>query len=172
MPPYNQRDHLGRFTKSGAPIPDAEGQGDTSAYENVDALSARPGTDPEAFPSFVQAYPDHEVPGLSYDPSHGGYQRRIPHRHVVVVDTQTGQEMAYKIDHEVRGLDTYLGGGDLRADMHLQAGGHDPLISSLMARPGDDSGKYMSHELTDHVNTDPTHTSWPGEVGRPLRERP
>ena len=105
----------GRFTTSGAPI-----DGDNTMYENV--LS--PSSDPrgEHDEPIGTVYPDH-------DPTHGGYQRKIPYRRQVLIDAQTGEELSDHIT-DVRGADRLIGGP--RTDVHLAAAEGDPFVSSLM----------------------------------------
>jgi hypothetical protein len=84
MSKHDQRDHRGRFTKSGAPI-----DGDTSALEHVIAPSADPRGEHNApgYPSFDREYPTREFtnPDGSYSPLRG--------RRPVVVNTETGEQL-------------------------------------------------------------------------------
>ena len=80
----------GRFTSSGAPIPDEAGKGDTSAEAHVLAPSANPQGERDEPVGTV--YPPHD--GL-----HGGYQRPIQHRRQILIDSRTGQELDAHITH-------------------------------------------------------------------------
>jgi hypothetical protein len=100
MAKHSQRSADGRFTQSGAPIPDSDGQGDTSALEHVIAPSADPRGEHNApgYPSFDREYPTREFtnPDGSYSPLRG--------RRPVVVNTETGQQLDAHIT-DVRGVD-------------------------------------------------------------------
>jgi hypothetical protein len=101
MAKHSQRGTDGRFTKSGAPIPDSDGKGDTSALEHVIAPSADPRGEHSApgYPSFGQSYPTREFtnPDGSYSPLRG--------RRPVVVNAETGEQLDAHIT-DVRGVDT------------------------------------------------------------------
>lgn len=162
MAKHDARDpKTGRFTPSGAPIP----QGEDHAGADPLAYHA-PLYDPNhGYPSFGHEY---------HDPSHGGLQRRIQPRHTITIDGETGQRIAYEVDHEMRGVDT-MKGGHLREQAHLQAAGGDPFVSALMSRPDYDFNRQGHQHMMDEpgVNNDEaTHHAWPGEVGKPMRERP
>jgi hypothetical protein len=161
MARHTTRNERGQFTKSGAPI-----DPDNSVYEHVDALSGRPGQDPEMFPEFRAPYPVHDF-------SKGPVTRLLPQRHAVMIDAETGQQMAYRVDHEMRGVDTLMG-GNLREQAHLQAAAGDPFASNLMSRPGCDFNRRGHEHMGDTPGVDndnATHTTWPGQVGKPMRDR-
>jgi hypothetical protein len=160
MAKHNTRDPRGRFTKSGAPI-----EGDPSACEHFLSPSANPQGEHDE--PIGTVYP-HEY----HDPARGAYQRLIPQRHAIVIDAETGQQMAYAVDHEIRGVDAMMG-GDLRAQAHLQATEGDPFISALMSRPTYDFHRQGHEHMMDTPgvdNDDATHHAWPGEIGQPMRD--
>jgi hypothetical protein len=170
MARHDHRDHRGRWAKSpsGAPIPNADGSGaDPIAYNGPVHND-----DDAGYPEFNRPYPDRHEVGLSYDPSHGGYSRRIQPRHAITIDGETGQRIAHEVDHEMRGVDTLMG-GHLREQAHLQAAGGDPLVSSLMSHPEYDihrrGHEYISREVDGHVHTDSTHAAWPEPLGNTVR---
>jgi hypothetical protein len=173
MARHSNRDpRSGRWatTPSGAPIPagDDHTGADPLAYDGpVQDANA------ETYPEFANPYPAHHAGDLSYDPSHGGYQRAIPHRRQVVVDAQTGQELSDHIT-DVRAVDRLLGSQQRQA-AHLQAAEGDPFVSALMSRPSYDFHRQGHEHMMDTPgvdNNDTSHHAWPGEVGQQMRERP
>lgn len=100
MARHSSRDLRGRFTASGAPIPDAKGQGDTSAMAHVVSPSSDPVGEHNApgYPEFSDSYPTREFshPDGSYSPLRGRRPR--------VVDAQTGQALDAHIT-DVRAVD-------------------------------------------------------------------
>lgn len=157
MAKHSERDFRGRFTKSGAPI-----DGDPSAYEHVASPSADPLGEHDEPARTV--YPPHDF-------AHGPVFRRIEPRHAVMIDGETGERIAAEVDHELRGLDTLYGGGELRARAHLQAAGQDAFAANLMSRPDYDINAHGHRHMgfAEDADASATHHTWPGEVAKPMR---
>ena len=103
MNKHSSRDpRTGRFSPSGAPIPDSDGQGDTSFYDDVTSPSADPQDDYRTPVITRYAEPVHDL-------AHGGYHRPIEHRKQFVINAETGQELSDRIT-DVRAVQSHIGG--------------------------------------------------------------
>jgi hypothetical protein len=164
MAKHSERDLRGRFTRSGAPIPNVDGSGaDPIEYDGP----VQDGNHP--YPEFSQAYSTREVPGLSYDSSHGGYHWRIPQRSQTLINGDTGEIRTEVPEYDIRALIPHE-----RTAAHLAAAAGDPFAQNLMgyAQPDFHGGSHQHMGSSEeYANDGSTHQAFPSSLEFNPRQR-